>query len=446
MNVFLTMVCKLAIYRFYDYFALFFSFMKRTYHSDFILQYQLGILPNEILNQIPSSTLHNWKKRDVQKLFGLEYVHDFDDRLALVRQILTVKELLQAAKALYRIYATYHAIFQTVKNRRKILFNSREMIIETIEKTKDVLGLNRALKAFGISYQQFYAWKRKVNCGLSPLVLCRKLNPKQITEPELKSINDYLDAPEYQNWSLVSVYYKMLRDKSAFLSLTSFYKYAHLLMPNRPIRKKIRKTKGLRADAPKKILHMDVTIFKPLDNTKVYLYFLVDNFSRYIINWKASLKYSADITFENISEAYTRENFGDIPPYIDLITDDGSENKGKVNEFVNAENSNIRKLIAQLDIIFSNSMVESVNKRMKYDYLFTTELLNYEQTVKYLSWAIEQYNCKPHSALFGLTPFEVYNGKIPDKRMFAVDITAAATQRKEYNLNQNCNNCVGVVR
>jgi hypothetical protein len=129
---------------------------------------------------------------------------------------------------------------------------------------------------------------------------------------------------------------------------------------------------------------------------------------------------------------------------LSIITDDGSENKGQVNDFVNADNSNIRKLIAQLDIIFSNSMVESVNKRMKYDYLFTTELLNYEQTVKYLSWAIEQYNCKPHSALFGLTPAEVYNGKIPDKRMFSDDIAAAATQRKEHNLNQNCNNCVGV--
>lgn len=127
-----------------------------------------------------------------------------------------------------------------------------------------------------------------------------------------------------------------------------------------------------------------------------------------------------------------------------IITDDGSENKGKVNDFVNADNSNIRKLIAQLDIIFSNSMVESVNKRMKYDYLFTTELLNYEQTVKYLCWAIEQYNNKPHSALFGLTPAEVYGGKIPDKRMFADDIAEAAKQRKEHNLNQNCDNCVGV--
>ncbi len=302
--------------------------------------------------------------------------------------------------------------------------------------------MNRALKAFGISYQQFYAWKRKVSCSLSPTVLCRKLNPKQITEPELKAISDYVDAPEYRNWSLVSVYYKMLRDKSAFFSLTSFYKYANLLLPNRPIRRKIRKTKGLRANAPKKILHMDVTIFKPLDNTKVYLYFLVDNFSRYIINWKASLKYSADITFENISEAYTRENFGDIPPYIDLITDDGSEDKGKVNEFVNADSSNIRKLIAQLDIIFSNSMIEAVNKRVKYDYLFTIDLANFEQTVKFLTWAIEQYNNKPHSALFGSTPAEVYGGKIPDKRMFADDIAEAAKQRKEHNLNQNCNNCI----
>jgi putative transposase len=68
--------------------------------------------------------------------------------------------------------------------------------------------------------------------------------------------------------------------------------------------------------------------------------------------------------------------------------------------------------------MFSNSMVEAVNKRMKYDFLFTTKLLNIEQTTQYLVYAVEQYNNKPHSSLFGLTPHEVFTGAIPDKDMF----------------------------
>jgi putative transposase len=187
---------------------------------------------------------------------------------------------------------------------------------------------------------------------------------------------------------------------------------------------------------------MDVTIFRPLDHTRVYLYFLIDNFSRFILNWKASISYSAEITFQNISEAYDKYHLNQINPVIDLICDGGSENKGEVDAYVNGPTSNIQKLIAQTDIIFSNSMVEAVNKRMKYDFLFTTKLLNIEQTKQYLIYAIEQYNNKPHSSLFGLTPHEVFNGAIPDKDMFRQAMRHAALKRKEINLKQECLNCI----
>lgn len=54
-----------------------------------------------------------------------------------------------------------------------------------------------------------------------------------------------------------------------------------------------------------------------------------------------------------------------MKPFVELITDGGPENKAEVDGFVNRDDINMRKTIAQADIIFSNNMVEAVNKRIK---------------------------------------------------------------------------------
>ena len=416
--------------------------MKHSYHTDIAIQYKLGILDTSLARQIPSSTLHNWKKKDFASFIGSEYVSDFEQNLQLIKDFLSKKHLLNAAKAIYFVYSAYVLILNSAKNRNKIFRQSKNIILSTIDRVKDNIGLKRALRAFGISFQQYYAWKKKVSCKVSPFNLCRKLYHNQLTTKEVNTIKEYLKNPAYLHWNLTPVYFQMLRDKVAFMSITSFFKYADLLMLKRSKIQKKKYSEGIRADAPKKILHMDVTIYKPLDHTRVYIYFLVDNYSRYILNWKASLEYSANITFENISEAYLKYNLDKINPYVDLVTDGGSENKGPVNVFVERKDVNINKLVAQKDIIFSNSMVEAVNKRMKYDFLFTTKLLDIEQTRQFLSSAVEQYHNKPHSALYGLTPKEALNCQLPDKDMFKQAIRQAALKRKSVNLGQNCLNCV----
>ena len=145
---------------------------------------------------------------------------------------------------------------------------------------------------------------------------------------EVYTIKEYLSKLEYQHWSITPVYFQMLRDKAAFFSRTTFYKYENPSQLQRAKPEKKRYNSGIRVEAPKKIMHMDVTIFKPLGNTKVYLYFLVDNFSRFIINWNASLKYSIGILFENLIGAYERYDLGKVQPGIDLVIDGGPENKG----------------------------------------------------------------------------------------------------------------------
>jgi putative transposase len=78
---------------------------------------------------------------------------------------------------------------------------------------------------------------------------------------------------------------------------------------------------------------MDVTIFKPIDNTKVYIYFIVDNFSRAILNWKTSAEYSSSIAMTLFKESISKHS---IRPDSTLITDGGSENQGEVSKFQNS--------------------------------------------------------------------------------------------------------------
>ena len=86
-------------------------------------------------------------------------------------------------------------------------------------------------------------------------------------------------------------------------------------------------------------------------------------------------------------------------------------------------------------------MVEAVNKRMKYDFLFREKLFDIYQVIRFLQWAVPAYNNKPHSALYSLTPHEVLNGMIPNKNMYTEAIKMAAQQRIQTNMQQSCLNC-----
>ena len=179
---------------------------------------------------------------------------------------------------------------------------------------------------------------------------------------------------------------------------------------------------------------MDVTIFKPLDNTKVYIYFIVDNFSRAILNWKASIEYSSSIVMTILKEAIQIHG---IRSDSTLITDGGPENHGEVSKFI-SNRENLKQLIAQKDIIQSNSMVEAVNKHIKYYYLFKNELKDLQDTVTYLSTSVPDYNNKPHGRLYGLTPNEVLDGIVPDKKRFQQDMIKARLRRLEQNRLIEC--------
>src|SRR4051812_43152661 len=88
----------------------------------------------------------------------------------------------------------------------------------------------------------------------------------------------------------------------------------------------------------------------------------------------------------------------------------GSENDN--HEVKALDSSNLIKLVlAKVDVLYSNSMIEAWWRSLKHQWLFLNALDTLEAVERLVAFYVVQHNTViPHSALGGLTPDEVYFG------------------------------------
>ena len=98
--------------------------MKRSYHTDICLQYKLGLLDAEIQNQIPYTTLANWRKKDFNQYFGMDGCIT-DEKIELIRNFITHKQLLNAAKAIYFVYSFLQKSVLNLNKERRFFANTK---------------------------------------------------------------------------------------------------------------------------------------------------------------------------------------------------------------------------------------------------------------------------------------------------------------------------------
>ncbi len=152
--------------------------------------------------------------------------------------------------------------------------------------------------------------------------------------------------------------------------------------------------------------------------------------------WTVSLTRSAEIQFQTVGEAYRRYvDQGERSAEPLVLTDAGSEN-AKLTEVP------VKQIIAQKDVRFSNSMVESLNKTVKYQSLYLADLPDIDAVRRRLEAFIPIYNdIRPHCAHGYLTPTEVHNGALPVARRFATQFQAARLRRIQANRRVPCPPC-----
>ena len=171
---------------------------------------------------------------------------------------------------------------------------------------------------------------------------------------------------------------------------------------------------GIRAFIPNEIWHVDTTLIRLLDGSRAYLHAIIDNFSRRILSWKVSGTFDPSITAELLLDA----SKGLLNQQPTLLADGGVENfNSAVDELVGS--GLLRRLLAQTDISYSNSLIESWWRSLKHQWLFLNTLDTVSAVKKLVSFYVEQHNTHlPHSAFHGQTPDEMYFGTgshIPDE-------------------------------
>jgi putative transposase len=141
-----------------------------------------------------------------------------------------------------------------------------------------------------------------------------------------------------------------------------------------------------------------MTEFKTEDQKKAYIYLIQDNYSRAIVAYQLSTERRTSFTLENLARVKAEYLLPGSIRECMLLTDDGSENYGEVKQWIKAsDNPKINHVIAQVDIHFSNSMIEAANKQLKYRFLYHQKINDYLMLGEYVDKAILDFNHRPHN-------------------------------------------------
>ena len=260
---------------------------------------------------------------------------------------------------------------------------------------------------------------------------------------EVTKMEKLLAHPQFINWSIASIHHYARRNKMVISSLSTWYKYNRLMKWRKTrFRQKKKNLNPLIANKPNQYWHMDITVFRTKQGDKFYIQTLIDNYSRKVLGWNVSDHIRGKDSVLVIKQAIQKvvkyyPNFSS-----NLIVDGGIENHNHaVEKFLS--NHPIIKLTALKDIASSNSMIEANNKHIKYNCLYKKQIITKKDLINALEALFEEDNAiRPHHALNGLTPDEVYiEKKNPALAYFDELLSQARLERMQINRDSPCRLC-----
>jgi len=338
-------------------------------------------LTKEQIFLIPSFNSSRWKQESDNKYQYSEVNEILTQEVDLIKRLNQSSKIKKINQSYFNLIDTFHEIISKVKGIKKIIKDQKELVVNTIETVKDSVPVDTALKVFNISRTTFQHYKSIVihRCESSYFHWCSRHFSHQLLSKEVTTIKSYMNNDNYKHRSKASVYLKALRDENLYCCISTFYKYCRFLgFKNRPRRKKSQNYNPVKTSKPNELWCADVTIFKTADNVKHYIHFLIDHYSKMILGYRIEKSSSAIAIKSLIQKACIEYK----PSTLQFLTDGGSENVNSiVSEFINSSDIPIQHIIAQKDVVFSNSMVEALNKVIKHQFLHHKEINDENQLI-----------------------------------------------------------------
>jgi putative transposase len=392
---------------------------------------------------IPRSTISGWLRGDFKPALGAEAVSKGE--IELHARLAKLERRIQILVAVLRLLLTLVRVSGCrLTGERLPADKAKADILRAVEAARKTLPLRSAVRTLGLSLSRYHAWKRAERaCALADRPSCPKTFPGQLTAREVATIQEMVTAQQYRHVPTTTLAVLAQRLGRVCASASTWCRLVRTRGWRRP-RTRVypaRPKVGLRALKPNEYWHLDVTVIRLLDGTKLFLHAVLDNFSRRILAWHLAEKLSPLTTCRILADA--AKFLPTPPPEVAVITDGGSEN---VNGAVDAALGigPLRRVLAQLDIMESNSLLEVWWRSLRHQWLYLNTLDTAAAVRRLVAFYVQQFNeVLPHSSLNGRTPVEVYFGRAEN---IPAELAAARKVAREKRLQANrtlsCEACV----
>ena len=358
---------------------------------------------------VPRSTLAGWLARAPRDV-TTDAIAD-DAHAELRARVARLEKRNALMRAVLRILFALLRILKPDLSRLRVPAPEKARLLRAIHRTQGVLGLRRILTIVGLSASRLRAWRRaEEGCLLADESSCPNSSPSRLTAAEISKVREMVTSPDLRHVPTGRLALLVQRTGAVFASATTWCRLVRERGWRRPrLRMHPAQPKlGIRATKPNEIWHIDTTLIRLLDHTRVYLHAVIDNFSRRILAWRLVDRFDPATSVAVLVEAGAAVGAG--APRPTLLADAGVENMNKAVDAL-IESGLLRRVLAQTEIHFSNSLIEAWWRILKHSWLFLHSLSTATQVRSLVEFYVAEHNSKiPHSAFDGQTPDEMYLG------------------------------------
>lgn len=305
---------------------------------------------------IPRSTARGWLAPRAAPVVTLPAANH--DNIHLQQQIVTLRRRLDRLVSLLRLITLLLKVAGCSLARVRLPDGAaKNRLLRAIDRGRSHFTLRAVLRMLGLSHTRYHAWSNETPCSLADQASCPRSSPQQLTRDEVNAIRDMVTSDEYRHVPTGTLARLAQRIGTVFASANTWRRLVRLHRWRRP-RQRVYPVKpkvGIRAACVNEIWHIDTTLIRLLDGSRVYLRAVIDNFSRRILAWNVSGTFDAEFTAKLLLDAVRNMTPPGTPT---VMTDGGAENfNSAVDELVRT--GLLKRVLAQTDIQFSNSMIEA---------------------------------------------------------------------------------------
>ena len=391
---------------------------------------------------VPRTTAAGWTRVRAQPVVTAalctESIEELQARVArLEKRVQRLRAIVSVVLALLRIAKLdlSHTRVPDGSNKRRLL--------RAIDRCRGLRGAGRVLGRIGLSPSRLSSWRRSAReCDLDDTPSCPTASPQRLTPGEVASIRDMVTSPDYRHVPTGRLSVLAQRLGRVFASTTTWYRLVKERGWRRPRLRQhpCKPRQGVRTSRPNELWHIDATVIRLLDGSRVYLSAVIDNYSRRILAWRVGDRLSGASSVAVLVAAAADLEGGETPR---VLADAGPENRNAaVDQLI--ESGLLTRVLAMVDIHYSNSLIEAWWRTLKHNWLYLHSLDSLAKVKRLVAFYVDEHNSQlPHSAFKGQTPDEMYFGK--DKGV-AEDLAArraeARQRRLEVNRAARCGVCI----